>query len=264
MNKRRHILKTLHLAGTVWFLLCAAYLLMITTWQTGTGWQNILPLPGYSVFIIFAMVCIYLFAVFRNITATRKQEHPLTSSNQYALLYNISPFLGPIAVVIVATSVSLQTPIVFIALATLATTFLMWMAIDPLISSVEMLLPQSRIHRRQRINKYRNKCRFNKLKRQNMITRIHQQHELQLQSWQQILNDWSDLLCRTLEDDQLDPDQKRTRVTNIGLDAWKLGGIECMRRLYQLTQIKHPYLADQTEKISFWWDGIGKWSVTTL
>src|SRR5680860_247395 len=82
-------LKNLHLAGTLWFILCVIFILIKGLRQAGFDWWVIFSLSGHSVVILFVLVSVYLFALFRGGKTVNIQAkaHPLTSSEYYMVLY---------------------------------------------------------------------------------------------------------------------------------------------------------------------------------
>ena len=52
------------------------------------------------------------------------------------------------------------------------------------------------------------------------------------------------------------------QVIEIGAQAWRMGGIACMRQLYRMVcetyQKKYNELCT-TNHVGMWWDGIGSW-----
>jgi hypothetical protein len=92
-------LKSVHLAGTIWFILCVGFILVLALRQAGVNWWIIFSLSGPSALIILLLVSLYLFAVFRGAGASQKieLEHPLTSTDYYMMFYVVAPFLGALA-----------------------------------------------------------------------------------------------------------------------------------------------------------------------
>ena len=150
----RHTLKMVHLAGTIWFVVCLGYLSVLIMRQAGFNWWLIFSLSGQSALLIFLLISLYLFAIF-GATATGQKmtvEHPLTSSGPYLAFYVSAPLLGVLAgAVAMAGETRITQFLSGIALGTLAVTFLTWVIIDPLASILETLAPTSREHRLQRL-----------------------------------------------------------------------------------------------------------------
>jgi len=151
----RKILRSIHLAGTAWFILCVGYILVLALRQAGVNWWVIFSLSGYSILIIFLMTSLYLFAIFRGVSRaqTIEAEHPLTCTNYYRVFYVTSPFLGGLAgcVGMIGEDRTGQF-LAGVALGTFVTTFLVWVIVDPVTGLLEMLLlPVSRRHRLRRL-----------------------------------------------------------------------------------------------------------------
>ena len=79
----RKALKLVHLASTTWFMLCMGYILVLALRQAGIHWWVIFSLSGHSALLIFLLISLYLFAIFRGVGSNQRieMEHPLTSTN---------------------------------------------------------------------------------------------------------------------------------------------------------------------------------------
>ena len=151
----RKFLKRIHLAATIWFVLCLSYLLAVTLHHAGLKWWLIFPLSGQSTVVILLLVSLYLFAFFRGADGARyiEIEHPLTSSDWYLGFYVSAPLLGGLAAVLAAADDPNSGRVLYsVAMGTLGTTFLVWIVIDPAAGAIETLLPASRRHRAERID----------------------------------------------------------------------------------------------------------------
>jgi hypothetical protein len=97
--KQRDELRLVHIASTVWFVLCVAYVLTLALRQVGAKWWVVFSLSGHGVLILMVLVSLYLFAIFRGISSSQnvKLEHPLTSTTHYAAFYVTTPLLGSLA-----------------------------------------------------------------------------------------------------------------------------------------------------------------------
>jgi hypothetical protein len=150
----RTILKRIHLVATMWFAACTVYLLAAVLRQVGLQWWLVFSLSGYSALMLLLLVSLYLFAIFRNAGRARANEieHPLTSTHYYLGFYVSAPLLGGLAGVVGMAGVPGIGRFLFgVALGTLGTTFLVWVLLDPLVGMIEMLLPDSRKHRAERL-----------------------------------------------------------------------------------------------------------------
>ena len=92
-------LKRVHLASTVWFIVCVGHILVLALRQAGVNWWVVFSLSGYGVLIVLLLISLYLFAIFRGVARSQKTEieHPLTTTIYYSVFYDISPFLGLLA-----------------------------------------------------------------------------------------------------------------------------------------------------------------------
>ncbi len=74
-------------------------------------------------------------------------------------------------------------------------------------------------------------------------------------------------LASMLTADEIDFKQVERQAVGIGVNAWQIGGLSCMRELRDmaiaLCKQKHQNRAI-VDYISFWWDGIGNWRATPI
>ncbi|MBE3145137.1 MAG: hypothetical protein IMZ61_14645, partial [Planctomycetes bacterium] len=95
MNQR-NTLKMIHLAGTIWFMVCLGYLFVLVLHQAGFNWWLIFSLSGHSALLIFLLISLYLFTIFG--AGGEEQgmavEHPLTTTGSYLAFYVSAPILG--------------------------------------------------------------------------------------------------------------------------------------------------------------------------
>ena len=141
---QRETLKLVHFGSTFWFMLCVGYILALMLREAGFHWWIIFSLSGHSVLLIFLLISLYLFAIFKGASRSHKidVEHPLTSTNHYLVFYLIAPFLGVLAGFLGMIGVNTASQFLYgIVLGTLGTTFLVWVILDPLTILAETLLP---------------------------------------------------------------------------------------------------------------------------
>ncbi|NQT02053.1 MAG: hypothetical protein HQ580_08525, partial [Planctomycetes bacterium] len=127
MMSRHRTLKLVHLASTIWFIICIGYILVLTLRQAGVHWWVVFSLSGYGLLIALILISLYLFAIFRGISSSQKVqiEHPLTSTNYYRAFYVITPLLGGLAGCLGMIGISTVGQFASgVALGTLGTTFL--------------------------------------------------------------------------------------------------------------------------------------------
>jgi hypothetical protein len=232
-------------------------------------WWVIFSLSGYSALLILLLVSLYLFAVYRGIDRSQKIEieHPLTSTTYYTMFYDTSPFLGSVAgcLGMIGTSKILEL-LDGIALGTLAATFLVWIIVDPIIGSLEKLLPASRKHRTERLSQAK-ALRQQQQDEQNLLLEktlaAEEQNRLQ---WQQTLQPYSKKLAELLSNEG-NNEQAEKEAMSIGANAWQRGGFNCMQQLYSMAieQCKKDFQNSiNINYLSSWWDGIGTWRSSSL
>jgi hypothetical protein len=264
-------LKSIHLASTAWFILCIIYLLVLTLRQAGVHWWIIFSLSGYSIFIIFLLISLYIFAILRGVSSAQaiEPEHPLTNTNYYKGFYVTAPFLGGLAGCIGMIGVDRIVQFAAgIALGTFGTTFLVWVILDPVTGLLEtLLLPASRKHRTERIAQAKVKREKKQKDRERLLTEILAKEESERRRRQQVLRPQAEKLAELLAANGADFEQVEREAVDIGLKAWQMGGLSCMQQLHDMA-IAISTERDQNKEIadyiSFWWDGIGAWRALPL
>ncbi len=257
--------KVLHVLSTAWFITCLAFLLVVALRERGVNWWVIFSLSGYSVVLVFVLVSLYLFALFRGVSRTQhlQPEHPLTCSKQYMMLYAAGPFLGGLAGCL--SGLGLEGGGEFIHRTTIGTfgmTFAFWVILDPTIAVVEGLLPASRQHRAQRMARYEAERQDREARRQKVLAEVLEKEKKHRALWEQTLRPYAQELAALMRTDIDGFAKARSRAVEIGAEAWRLGGIACMRQLHEMVVSPHGSPAADgpvTDYLSYWWDGIGTW-----
>ena len=269
MNQRNR-LKLVHFASTAWFILAIGYILVLALRQAGFHWWVIFSLSGHSAIVVFLLISLYLFAIFRGIDRSHKIviEHPLTSTSFYTVFYDISPFLGGIAGYLGTIGVSgVGNLLPIIALGTLVTTFLVWIVVDPAIAVVERLLPASRKHRLERLARLRALRQKRQEEQKYLLAEILSQNEQERSRWQETLEPQAEKLAGLLINNKTDFKQAEHKAVEIGADAWQTGGLICMQELRDMALAicrQSDQSNDTVDYIPVWWDGIGSWRSSLL
>jgi len=264
-------LRSIHLASTTWFILCVGYILVLALWQAGVRWWVIFSLSGYSILVILLLISLYLCAIFRGISRTGaiEAEHLLTSTNYYRIFYAAAPFLGGLAGCVGAIGADrVGQFLAVIAVGTFVTTFLVWVIIDPVTGLLEVLLPPaSRKHRSIRLAQAKVEREKKQKDRERFLAEILAKEESDRRRWQQVLRPQAEQLACLLTASGADLEQAESQAVDIGLNAWQMGGLGCMRELHDMAiaiskqKNQNEHLTDY---IPFWWDGIGTWRVSSL
>ncbi len=261
----RKKLASIHITGTAWFILCVGYVGVIALRQAGVKWWILFSLTGHGILIAFMLISLYLFAIFRGISSSQKLkvEHPLTCTTQYALFYVATPFLGAVAGYLGMLGVDTVGRLLLgIALGTLATTFLVWVIVDPFIGLLEMFLPDSRRHRSLRLARVKAEREQKQRDSQRLLAEISERESSERRQWQELMKPQAEKLAALLVVDGSDYKQAGHEAAGIGAGAWQIGGLNCMRELRDMAMAlcRDKYKEkDIVDYIAFWWDGIGSW-----
>jgi hypothetical protein len=264
-------LKSFHLAGTVWFIVCVGYVLVLALRQAGVNWWVLFSLSGHGVLIVLLLISLYLFAIYRGISSSQKVqiEHPLTSTSYYAVFYVITPLLGGLAGCLGMIGVSTLGQFALgITLGTLGTTFLVWVIIDPLAGLLEMLLlPASRKHCTERLARAKVLRQSRQRNRERLLTEVLAKAESEQGHWREVLRPKAEKLAGLLTTNETDFRQIEREAVGIGVDAWQIGGLSCMRELRDMA-IAIARQRNQNKSvvdyIGAWWDGVGSWREPSL
>lgn len=260
----RRSLKLLHLVSTIWFMMCIAYILTLALRQAGVNWWVIFSLSGHSAILILLLTSVYLFALFRGAGGGHQTlaEHPLTVTDYYLAFYVAAPLLGGLAGILGMIGVhDVSRFLLGVALGTLGTTFAVWVVIDPLVGLIESLLPASRKHRAERLAVAEAERRARHERRERLLAEAFAREERARTEWDARLGPQAERLAALLACNASDFTEAERQAVDIGAEAWRLGGITCMRQLHDTAVAMykkkgHERVADY---IACWWDGIGDW-----
>ncbi|HBG28268.1 MAG: hypothetical protein A2Y10_03135 [Planctomycetes bacterium GWF2_41_51] len=261
----RRSIKIIHLLNSAVFIGSAAYIFVYALHKTGHNWLFIASLSGYTTIIVLFLFSFYLFAVYRGISANQnvKDEHVLTTSLPYLLFYNVSTLYGVVLVWFISfNNYTTADYLLRMSIGAVALTFLIWIVIDPLIGLLEMLLPSSRIHRNKRISQAQENRKREYDEKQKLLKEIHVNGRNDRLRWHQILESDAEELSLLISEGSIDDKLLESRVIEIGVKAFRIGGIECMRHLLFMTKKiceRKRHVVRNIDYISIWWDGIGNW-----
>lgn len=268
-SPHNRVLRRIHLFSTVWFIACIGYILVSVLRDVGFQWWLIFSLSGPSALAIFLLISLYLFALYRGMGQAQQieVEHPLTTTSYYMALYVVSPLLGGLAGTLGMVGVGdLGRFLLGVALGTLGTTFVVWVIIDPVAGLLEMLLPASRQHRAERLAQAEAQRRARQEKREHLLTEAFAREERERQQWQEKLQAQAQRLAVLLACDAENLAQAEQEAVDIGAQAWRLGGLSCMRQLHDMViQVRQKRGGQASaDYLSYWWDGIGDWHRPSL
>jgi len=263
---RQNTLKVVHFASTIWFMVCVGGILVLALRQAGFRWWVIFSLSGHSALLIFLLLSLYLFAVFRGVDRSQKieLEHPLTCTNYYMFFYVVAPFWGSLAGALgMIGEHRISNFLLGIALGTLGTTFLVWVIVDPIAGLVELLLlPASRSHCLERLAQAKAQREKQRRDREHLLAEVLANEESNQRMWQEMLKPQAEKLAGLLTVNTINFKQAERQAIDIGVRAWQTGGLGCMQQLRDMAiaicKYKYRDLA-LIDYISGWWDGIGTW-----
>jgi hypothetical protein len=264
---QRKILRLVHLLGTIWLMLCLAFVLETALRQAGFNWWVIFSLSGHSALLIFLLVSLYLFALFGAGGKEQREtiEHPLTSTGFYMAFYVSAPLIGAAA----SLPAILEMPDIrhllsLIALSTFGATFLTWIIVDPAISLCEVLTPAAGAHRQRRLAAVRAQHEQQQQDRKRQVEEVLAKQEQLKNQWIDVLKSQAQELAGLLEISQTDLERAEKKAVDIGVGAWQMGGLDCMRQLHKMAlELYEANLQKQVigDYVVNWWDGIGTWRI---
>ncbi|MBN1818726.1 MAG: hypothetical protein JW828_15295 [Sedimentisphaerales bacterium] len=265
MNQKSR--KLVHLLGTLWFVASAGFLLIVKMRLAGWSWWLIFSLSGHSAVLVFFLVTIYVFAVYRGVVRTQTEvEHPLTTSSYYGLFYNLAPLLGSLAGLL--SSIGLPTfyqHILTMATGSLVMTFIIWIVVDPVVSITEGFTPRGRIAQKWRRGRAKLTRKRRRIASEELLNNLFQQEQQSRRRREPQLVSWADRISELLAPDRPLEKTAEAEVTEIGAKAWRLGGMAAMRQLHEMVRIQ---LASSEKTVvdfpAIWWDGVGDWKKPEL
>jgi hypothetical protein len=267
----RQKIASIHLISTIWFIICVGYISGLAMLQAGVQWWIVFSLSFHGILLALLLISIYLFAIFRGISSSQKlqTEHPITKTDYYAVFYAATPFLGSLAGLLglMGTEETTKQFISGITLATLGMTFLVWVIVDPTIGMLEMLLPESRSHYAARQAETKKTKEKKQKDREHLLAEALKKNTSNHHLWHKDLRPQADKLASLLSADIPNFKQAELEVTGIGLNAWQMGGLNCMRELHNMTMEicrQNNRNKETVDYITYWWDGIGEWRDTSL
>jgi hypothetical protein len=266
---RERTLKLVHLASMIWFIICISFIFGLTLRQAGVNWWILFSLSGHGLLIALMLISLYLFAIFRGISSSQKvqTEHPLTSTNYYRIFYVITPLLGGLAGCLGMIGISTLGQFASgVALGTLGTTFLVWVVVDPLVGLLEMLLPPtSRRHHFERVARAKELRQSRQENRENLLKKVLVKEKLERQQWREELKPKAEQLASMLTADEIDFKQVGCEAVGIGVNAWQIGELSCMKELHDMAiDLAKERNKSVVDYIGVWWDGIGSWREPSL
>jgi len=260
-------LQLLHFTSTALLIVSVSYTVASSLHQQGVQWWVIFSISGPSLVLAFVMTSVYLYAIFKG--ASRRQEaleHPLTSSTQYLSFYDSAPFLGAFGGILgMAGVVNLNEYLLGISYAILSITFFVWMILDPTISFIEDLIPKNRKLRNARLQKKKAEKEQQQVAREALLESILAKIETNQQKWRDQLAEKPNKLIDIATQYEITDHTGACLAVDIGVEAWQIGGHNCMNYLIDLTKEecqKREISPLYTNHISYWWDGIGNWNTT--
>jgi len=268
MNRHK-TLKMIHLVSTIWLMLCLALVFVIALKQAGFKWWVIFSLSGHSAVLVFLLVSLYLFAMFGAAGKGHRiaVEHPLTSTSFYMALYVSMPLLGTIAIAPAVLEISqIRQLFGLIAMGTFGATFLTWVIVDPAISFIEMLTPAARVSRQIRLAETKAWEELRQRDRDKQVESVLQNQEQLKRQWEKGLESQAEELAGLLAGSQTGIKYAEQKAVDIGVGAWRMGGLDCMKKLYRMAMERceansqNPVAGDYVKS---WWDGVGTWRVST-
>jgi signal transduction histidine kinase len=266
----RQALRLTHVVSTIWFVACIGYILVLELHRAGFHWWLIFSLSSHSALVVLLLISLYLFALFRGVGEAQQieVEHPLTTTSYYMAFYVAAPLLGGLAGTLgMVGDPHLVKFFLGVAMGALGTTFVVWVIVDPIAGLAEMFLPASRKHRLERFAQVEAQRRTRQEKREQLLAEAFAREEQERQRWQQHLHPRAERLAALLACNVADLSRAEREAVDIGANAWRLGGLSCMRQLRDMTVAIRKDAGDDAtvaDHISNWWDGIGDWRRPSL
>jgi len=129
------------------------------------------------------------------------------------------------------------------------------------------LPPASRKHRAERLAEAKAEREQRQKEREGKLAEALANYESDRLRWQEAFKAEAEKLAGLLTTSRSDFVQAELEAVEIGVKAWQVGGLECMRQVRDMA-IDLYSRKDQNKAIvdyiSSWWDGIGRWRRPSL
>lgn len=266
--------KKVHFGNTLLFMLCIVGISIEALRQAGLDWWLVFSISGYSLFTILFIMSVYVFVLFRGMVRNDEPdiEHPLTSLKIYKILYSITPMLGFIAGLLsqvgVDYEISKRMWLFGCEMGSFWITILIWVLLDPLFNFLECRTPASMQSRQHRMELARQEKEKILAQRKKLLAELSEKEKIETVEQKKILDvpadKLSDLMLSGLRGSA---GANNPVVIELGVNAWQLGGIKCMKLLRDMAWEKcvqkglRPGMVDE---VDYWWDGIGDWRAKSL
>ena len=139
---------------------------------------------------------------------------------------------------------------------------------DPTAGFLETVLPaSSRKHRSRRLAEAKAEREKKQKEHESFLARALANDESNRLQWQEALKPQAEELANLLTTNATYFRQSEREAIGIGVKAWQMGGVSCMRELRDMAiDIYRENNGNQTivDYISSWWDGIGNWRTQSL
>jgi hypothetical protein len=154
-----------------------------------------------------------------------------------------------------------------ITLGTLGMTFMVWVIVDPVLGLLETFFPESRRHYIKRQNEARIVKEQKQKERERLLKEITVEDNSNHQLWHDKLKPQAEKLASLLSSNINDFKEAECEAAGIGVDAWHMGGLNCMCELRDMAidiYRQNNNDKDVVDYIAIWWDGIGGWRDTSF
>ncbi len=262
-RRMERYLGILHSVPTIQLAASTVLVIFWTLQAAGFDWLTLFSLSLQGAIVVGLGVLIYGFAAFRGAVGARSQvSYPLTGSYPYRAYYLVTPVLGGVICGIdYLVAAGALEGLRGVALGTIMTAFAVWVIGDPIIGITESLLPASRAERAKRRAQQTEAREQRERERRELIWRLREKRHARLADLRPAVTRHRERLLEILQESRRDPQAGLDAAASIGLELWRLGGVECMKEMYSSIMQACVQEADgyPASHLLYWWDGIGEW-----
>ncbi|MBE0535406.1 MAG: hypothetical protein IH624_07020 [Phycisphaerae bacterium] len=251
--------------GRVWFYFCTGCLLVWPVLFTGEDGSYVFSAMRSGTVLVCVLAGLAAAVTLHRFSGGRRddREHPITNSGGYTLFYSISPLVGGVAGGLVAAGGSEpQYYAGWIAAGSYLAGVLVWLLATPLLYAAEMLLPSSRRHRAARLACARTMRRQAHSAKERALAELEATELKKLETWNHLLQPRARELAGLAITGPTALERNRGKIVDIGIEAWQIGGVSCMRHLHAMAAEVSKKESGDTKSIDLivpCWDGIGNW-----
>ena len=118
------------------------------------------------------------------------------------------------------------------------------------------------MNRRKHMGEVKAMRKKERLAKEHLLAEVQAREELERSRLGEILLPYAEKLAALMTSGEAADECMETKVVDIGVNAWRIGELNCMRQLHSMAMDicgRKCQNVKVIDYISIWWDGIGSW-----